>query len=178
MLSSQGHSPLYGLLCLLHPLVWVCMGALGRAIHTTSPRSSTVNGKQLKSVSLQPAESMRGFSREQFRAETGLLHARVGAFPRSICSLRSSKEPGRATELRDLKFPGAGLECRDDISSHRQRVLCALGRLLSSANAVTLLWVWLSQSQHGTLSSALKSAAHVSFYLPCLAICPQGNNLH
>ena len=94
MLSSQGHSPLYRPPHLLHPLMWACTATLGRAIHTISPCSSTINGKRLKSVSLQPAESVRGFSGEQFKAETGLLHARVGALPRSICSLRSSEEPG------------------------------------------------------------------------------------
>lgn len=70
------------------------MGALGMAVHTISPCSSTINGKQLQSVSLQPAESVRGFSGEQFKAETELLQACVGALPRSVYSLRSNEEPG------------------------------------------------------------------------------------
>lgn len=72
MLPNQGHPPLYRPPCLLHPLIWTCTGALGSAVCTVSPCSSTINGKLLKSVSSQPSESMRGFTGAQFKAETGL----------------------------------------------------------------------------------------------------------
>lgn len=47
MLSSQGRSPLYRPPRLFHPLIWTCTSALGRAIPTISPCSSTINGNQL-----------------------------------------------------------------------------------------------------------------------------------